>query len=169
MEQKRSKVTGIIFGKSGQGKNGPWHLFTIGFENGDSGSYFANTNPQTYFVSGQEADYTKEITQNGNHTNTKISPVRNQNGQGGKPGWNASPTAQNKRTALECAVSLAVAGKIPFDQIGATAVKYMAWLDSGAVATPKQEPAKPAPAPTPAASPSPFLPPAEDNDDSLPF
>lgn len=162
MEQKKSKVTGIIFDKSGIGKNGqPWHSFTVGFENGDSGKYFAGTNPQTYFVLNQEAEYLKDVTQNGQYTNTKISPVR---AQGGKQFFGGSPTAQNKRTALECAVSLAAAKLIQFDQIGATAEKYVAWLN----AEPKQLEAKSAP--TPAPSSAPFLPPpGQTPDDDLPF
>lgn len=163
METKKSKVTGIIFGKSGNGKNGTWYSFTIGFENGDSGTYFANVNPQTHFVLNQEAEYTKEVTQNGQYTNTKISPIR---AQGGKQFFGGSPTAQNKRTALECAVSLAVAGKIQFGEIGSTANKYLVWLDAVPAATAKAEPAKPAP--QPAQSAAPFLP-EQDGTDDLPF
>lgn len=166
MEQKKSKVTGIIFDKSGQGKNGIWYSFTIGFENGDSGKYFANSNPQTYFTLNQEAEYTKEVTQNGNYTNTKISPIR---AQGGKQFFMGSPTAQNKRTALECAVSLAVAGKIAFDQIGATAIKYVAWLNTEPVQTTKAAAPVQSPAPTVSPSSAPFLPPTEDDDQGLPF
>lgn len=134
METKKSKVTGIIFDKSGQGKNGTWYSFTVGFENGDSGKYFASSNPQTYFKLNEEAEYTKEVTQNGQYTNTKISPIRSQ--QGGKF-FGGSPTAQNKRTALECAVSLAVAGKIPVDSIRDKCVAFAAWLND--------EPKKPEP------------------------
>lgn len=159
MEQKKSKVTGIIFDKSGQGKNGMWYSFTIGFENGDSGKYFASANPQTYFVNGQEAEYTKEVTQNGQYTNTKISPVKT--GGNGKQFFGGSPTAQNKRTALECAVSLAVAGKIGIEKIGETAVKYNAWLGEEKKETPKQQ----APPPTPEQEPH-FK---GDNEDDLPF
>ncbi len=154
MEQKKSKVTGIIFDKSGQGKNGVWYSFTIGFENGDSGKYFANSNPQTYFKNGEEAEYMKEVTQNGQYTNTKISPIR---AQGGKQFFGGSPTAQNKRTALECAVSLAVAGKLPTEQIGVQAIKFATWLNS------ETEQKQPAPQPPP---------PTQEPDDSnsdLPF
>lgn len=164
METKKSKVLNTFLKREGDGKYGHYYIHGITFENGDAGDYMAKSNPQKYFIVGQEADYTKETTQNGNYTNVVIKPV--QAAQGGKGFFGGSPTAQNKRTALECAVSLAVAGKIQLDQIGATAQKYVAWLNVEASAP--QPTAKPEPAPAPAKSAEPFLPPAPD-DDSLPF
>ncbi len=146
METKKSKVTGIIFDKSGQGKNGPWHSFTIGFENGDSGKYFANANPQTYFKMNEVAEYTKEVTQNGQYTNTKISPVRQ--GNGGGKFFGGSPTAQNKRTALECSVQLVVAGKITSEQALGTAKKFSDWLNADDQPKPQAPPAPQPPAPS---------------------
>lgn len=162
MEQKKSKVTGIIFDKSGQGKNGTWYLFTIGFENGDSGKYFASANPQTYFVNGQEAEYIKDVTTSadGKYTNTNIKPISK--GGNGKGFYQGSPTAANKRTALECAVSLAVAGKIPVDSIGAKAVNFNNWLSEEKKETPKQE----TPPPVKQEHEPHFV---GDNEDSLPF
>lgn len=163
METKKSKVVATSLKREGTGKYGQYYVHLIVFENLDSGDYMAKSNPQNYFKVGQEAEYTKETTQNGNYTNVVIKPV--QAAQGGKGFFGGSPTAQNKRTALECAVSLAVAGKIHLDQIGATAQKYVAWLN---VEAPAQQPtAKPEPAPAPAKSSEPFLPPAPDDD--LPF
>lgn len=158
METKKSKVLNVFLKREGDGKFGHYYIHGINFENGDVGDYMAKSNPQKYFIVGQEADYTKETTQNGNYTNIVIKPVQTaQGGAGGKGFFGGSPTAQNKRTALECAVSLAVAGKIPLDQIGATAQKYVTWLNVEA----------PAPQPIPAKSAEPFLPPSQDDD--LPF
>jgi len=140
VEQKKSKVTGIIFEKSGNGKNGMWYSFNVGFENGDAGKYFASANPQTYFKLNEEAEYTKETTTNttatGTYTNVRISPIKAQGGAGFKQWGGGSPTAANKRTALECAVSLAVVGKIEVKDIGATAVKYNTWLNDEPKAKP---------------------------------
>lgn len=126
MEQKKSKVVATSLKKEGTGQYGPYFIHLIVFENGDSGDYMAKKNPQDYFKVGLEAEYTKETKQNGQYQNTSIKPIQTQGSNGFKGG---SPLSQNKRTALECAVSLAVAGKIQIDQIGAKAVSFSAWLN----------------------------------------
>lgn len=156
METKKSKVINSFLKREGDGQYGHYYIHGISFENGDTGDYMAKTNPQKYFILGQEADYTKETKVNGQYTNVIIKPIQ---AQGGKQFSGGSPTAQNKRTALECAVSLAVAGKIGFEQIGAQSVKFLGWLN--AEEQPKQEAPAPKPAPVQA-------PPIDDTSD-LPF
>lgn len=146
METKKSKVVSTTLKKEGTGTYGKYFIHVVSFENGDSGDYMAKSNPQNYFKVGVDADYTKEEVKNGDYLNIKIKPI--QAPQGGKF-FGGSPTAQNKRTALECAVSLCVAGKITFESIGAQSVKFAAWLND--------EPKKPEPpkqqAPPPAQEP----------------
>ena len=126
MEQKKSKVVATSLKKEGTGQYGPYYIHLIVFENGDSGDYMAKKNPQDYFKIGSEAEYTKETKQNGQYTNTQIKPIQAQGANGFKGG---SPLAQNKRTALECAVSLAVAGKIKTEEIGIKALHFSTWLN----------------------------------------
>ncbi len=158
MEQKKSKVVATSLKKEGTGNYGPYAIHLIVFENGDSGDYLAKTNPQTYFKVGSEAEYTKETKQNGQYTNIVIKPLQAQGANGFKQG---SPLAQNKRTALECAVSLAVAGKLPTEQIGIKAMHFATWLNQETQSTPQQT------APTPQREPEPSLP--DNNSDDLPF
>lgn len=131
METKRGTVTAVAFKKSGQGQYGPYHIFTITFDNGDSGDYMSKTNPQTAFVMGQSAEYTKETKVNGNYTNVSIKIPSS----GGNNFKGANPAQINKRTALECAVRLAVgigpAACNP-EMIFKTADKFNAWLNAGA-------------------------------------
>lgn len=160
METKKSKVTGVIFDKQGTGKNGVWYSFTVGFENGDSGKYFSNKNPQDYFVTGQEAEYVKEVTQNGQYTNTSIKRPQT---AGGKGNFTPSPAAQNRRTALECATRLVVAGKLDSPKVLDMAARFDVWLNH-------QSPAKPIAPPPPVQQAPP--PPATGNEfseDDLPF
>jgi len=159
MEQKKSKVVATSLKKEGTGQYGPYYIHLIVFENGDSGDYMAKKNPQDYFKVGSEAEYTKETKQNGQYTNTQIKPIQPQGGNGFKQG---SPLAQNKRTALECAVNLAASGKLPTEQIGMQAVKFLTWLN----AEPKQ-PEQPKPVQQPAS----LMPESNfvDNTDDLPF
>src|SRR5690554_3861065 len=99
METKNAKVTAVTLKKEGTGQYGKYYIFTVVFDNGDTGDFLAKSNPQTSFKVGESTDYTKETVQNGQYTNVKIKPVQS----GGKFG---SPLAANKRTALECAVKI---------------------------------------------------------------
>jgi hypothetical protein len=137
MEQKKSKVVATSLKKEGTGQYGAYFIHLIVFENGDSGDYMAKSNPQTYFKVGLEADYTKESKQNGQYTNVLIKPIQAQGGNGFKQG---SPLAQNKRTALECSIRLAAAGKIPTEKIGLEANKFLAWLNDEPKEQAKQNP-----------------------------
>lgn len=156
METKKSKVVATSLKKEGTGQYGAYYIHLIVFENGDSGDYMAKKNPQDYFVVGKEADYTKETKQNGQYTNVVIKPIQ---AQGGKQFFGGSPTAQNKRTALECSVRLAVAGKIDTNQIKAQSILFLGWLNADE--QPRQEAPKQAP-------PAQQFPPMDDTSD-LPF
>lgn len=158
MEQKKSKVVATSLKKEGTGNYGAYAIHLIVFENGDSGDYLAKTNPQTYFKVGQETEYTKETKQNGQYTNIVIKPIQAQGGNGFKQG---SPLAQNKRTALECAVSLAVAGKLPTEQIGIKAMHFATWLN--------QEAPMPQQSAPPIQKEPEYLPDNNNDSDSLPF
>lgn len=162
METKKSKVVAATFKNQGTGQYGPYFIHTIVFENGDVGDYLSKKNPQDYFKVGQEADYTKETKQNGQYQNISIKPVQQQ--QGGNRFNGGSPTAQNKRTALECAISLAVAGKIKDDQIIPKASSFAMWLNQEQQATPMAPPPKPQATPPP---PEPEY--ANEDDSGLPF
>lgn len=136
MENKNAKVTAVTLKKKGEGQYGEYFIFTIVFDNGDTGDYLANSNPQSYFKVGQNADYSKEVIQNGQYTNVKIKPVRQ--GNGNFKGQN--PIYANKRTALECASRLGGSIETVFDN----ANKFDAWLNDA----PKQNPVlKPEPPP----------------------
>lgn len=137
METKRGTVTAVTFKKSGQGQKGPYHIFTVTFDNGDSGDYISNANPQTAFVQGQAVDYTKEVKVNGQYTNTSIKTLQSSNG--GFKGSN--PVQINKRTALECAVEHLKGTKVSPEQVFKLADQFNAWLNSGApqAEQPKQE------------------------------
>lgn len=136
METKRGKVTAVTMKKEGTGQYGKYYIFTVVFDNGDSGDYLGKSNPQTAFKVGEESEYTKETVQNGNYTNVKIKQVQ-QNGGGFKP---QNPVYANKRTALECASR--VGGNI--ETILSNATKFDAWLNDA----PKQNPVlKPEPQP----------------------
>lgn len=100
METKRAKVTAVTLKKEGIGKYGKYFIFTVVFDNGDTGDYLGSSNPQTAFTVGQDADYTKETVVNGQYTNVKIKTVQ-QNGGGFKP---QNPLHANRRTAIECAI-----------------------------------------------------------------
>lgn len=122
--ESKSKVTNVVFKKEGTGKYGPFAVFTITFENGDSGDYMAKSKDQNTFVIGQEVEYTKEVKQNGNYTNTIIKPK--QIDRGGKF---QNPAGMNKRCALENAVALCVAGKIEKKEIGTYSDNFNKWLN----------------------------------------
>lgn len=102
METKNAKVTAVTMKKQGVGQYGAYFIFTIVFDNGDTGDYLAKSNPQTAFNVGQQTDYTKEVVVNGQYTNVKIKTVQ-QSGGGFKQ---QNPLHANRRTAIECAVRL---------------------------------------------------------------
>lgn len=137
METKRGTVTAVAFKKSGTGQYGPYHIFTITFDNGDSGDYMSKTNPQTQFVMGQSADYTKEVKQNGQYTNTTIKVPQSGNGFKG-----ANPAQINKRTALECAVEFckAYGPKATPEQVMKLADQFNAYLNGPVAEQPKPQP-----------------------------
>lgn len=161
MENRKSKVVATSLKKEGTGNYGPYYIHLIVFENGDSGDYMAKKNPQDYFIVGREADYTKETKQNGQYTNTVIKPI--QQGQQGGNFFKGSPTAMNRRTALECSVSLVVAGKSDISKVLETATKFSAWLNDEPK-TPQQQASASLPPPP---QPSPY--PSNDPTDDLPF
>lgn len=99
METKRAKVTAVTLKKEGTGQYGKYFIFTVVFDNGDTGDYLGKSNPQNAFTVGQDSDYTKETVQNGQYTNVKIKTVQ-QNGGGFKA---QNPIYANRRTALESA------------------------------------------------------------------
>lgn len=121
MENKNAKVTAVTLKKEGTGQYGKYYIFTVVFDNGDTGDFLAKSNPQTSFKVGENADYTKETVQNGQYTNVKIKPV---NQQGGKFG---SPLSANKRTALECAVKIGTGPVHP--DILKNAEVFFKWLN----------------------------------------
>lgn len=136
METKNAKVTAVTMKKEGTGQYGKYYIFTVVFDNGDTGDFLAKSNPQPNFKIGESADYTKEVIQNGQYTNVKIKTVQ-QNGGGFKP---QNPIHANKRTALECASRLG--GNI--ETVIATANKFDSWLND----VPKTaQPATPTPPP----------------------
>lgn len=102
METKRAKVTAVTLKKEGIGQYGKYFIFTVVFDNGDTGDYLGKSNPQNAFTIGQESDYTKETIQNGQYTNVKIKTLQ-QNGGGFKQ---QNPIHANRRTALEAASRL---------------------------------------------------------------
>lgn len=121
METKNSKVTAVTLKKSGTGQHGAYFIFTVVFENGDTGDFVSKANPQTKFTVGQTTDYTKEVVQNGQYTNIKIGTPQ-ANGGGFKP---QNPIHANKRTALECACRLG--GSLP--TVLENAKMFDAWLN----------------------------------------
>lgn len=135
METKNSRVTAVTLKKQGTGQHGVYFIFTVVFENGDTGDFVSKANPQTKFTLGQATDYTKEVVQNGQYTNVKIG-IPQQNGGGFKP---QNPIHANKRTALECASRLG--GNI--ETVFANANKFDAWLNDAPKA------AQPIPTPPP--------------------
>jgi hypothetical protein len=143
METKKGTVTAVTFKKSGQGQYGPYHIFTVVFDNGDSGDYMSKSNPQTSFTIGQSADYTKETKVNGQYTNTTIK-VPQQGGFNGFKGGN--PKDINKRTSLQCAVEFMKGTKATPEQVFKVADIFNAWLNAGAPQeTPKEQPKQEAP------------------------
>lgn len=139
METKKARVKATTMKREGIGQYGPYFVHTIIFDNGDNGDYMAKTNPQTYFKEGEEAEYTKEVKQNGNYTNTVIKPI-----QQPKAGFNGgNPTLQNRRVALQCAVEL-MAPKYAgdFKQLLTTAEEFEKWINGAAdkpAAQPQQQ------------------------------
>lgn len=99
METKKAKVTAVTLKKEGIGQYGKYFIFTVVFDNGDTGDYLGKSNPQNSFIVGQDADYTKEVIVNGQYTNVKIKTIQ-QNGGGFKA---QNPIHANRRTALESA------------------------------------------------------------------
>lgn len=126
MEQKKSIVRSAIFKKANSGTNGLYYIFEIGFDNGDTGVYFSKSEKQDVFKEGVETDYTIEAKVNGQYTNYSIKPVRSANGF--VPG-KGNPAYEHKRTALKCAVDLAVAGKIELKSIGDYSASFMKFLN----------------------------------------
>jgi hypothetical protein len=122
METKNAKVTAVTLKKQGTGQYGPYFIFTIVFDNGDTGDYLAKSNPQNIFNVGQNADYTKEVMQNGQYTNVKIKSIQ----QGGFKPQNQG--AANRRTALDCAIKY---GNEPIDPaILKNADTFLEWLNN---------------------------------------
>lgn len=135
METKRGKVTAVTMKKEGTGQYGKYYIFTVVFDNGDSGDFLAKTNPQASFKVGETSDYTKETVQNGQYVNVKIKQVQT-NGGGFKP---QNPIHANKRTALECASRLG--GNV--EVVLQNAKKFDEWLNDA----PKEAVTKPEPPP----------------------
>lgn len=104
METKKAKVTAVTLKKEGTGQYGKYFIFTVVFDNGDTGDFLAKSNPQNSFIVGQESDYTKETVVNGQYTNVKIKTLQ-QNNNGFKP---QNPLHANRRTAIEVASRLGV-------------------------------------------------------------
>lgn len=120
---KKSIPRTIIFKRDGTGKNGPWFLFEVTFDNGDKGSFFSGSNPQTSFKEGIEVEYIIEKKQNGEFTNTTIY-LPKPKGSGRK----FNPSASNKQCALTNAVNLCISGKVDREEIYKTAEKLFSWL-----------------------------------------
>lgn len=125
MEQKKSIVRSAIFKKSGNGNYGEYHIFEIGFDNGDKGDFVSKNNPQSTFKEGVEIEYTIEVSENGNYKNYKIKPVKKDGFVPGK----GNPAYEHKRTALKCAVDLCAAGKYDVGKIGEYANSFMKFLN----------------------------------------
>lgn len=139
METKNSKVTAVTLKKSGTGQHGAYFIFTVVFENGDTGDFVSKANPQTKFTVGQTTDYTKEVVQNGQYTNIKIGTVQ-ANGGGFKP---QNPIHANRRTAIECAVRYG--GDPIHPNVLKNAEIILKWLNE----SPPQAAAAPIPTPPP--------------------
>ena len=101
METKNAKVTAVTLKKEGTGQYGKYFIFTVVFDNGDTGDYLGKSNPQNYFKVGENAEYTKETIQNGQYTNVKIKQIQANNGF-----KQQNPIHVNRRSAIECAVKL---------------------------------------------------------------
>lgn len=122
METKRAKVTAVTLKKEGTGQYGKYFIFTVVFDNGDTGDYLGKSNPQNAFTVGQDADYTKETVVNGQYTNVKIKTI--QQGNGFKP---QNPAAANRRTALECAIRYGSESIHP--NVIKNAEQFLKWLN----------------------------------------
>lgn len=123
--EKKSIVRSAIFKKTGTGKFGEYHIFEITFDNGDKGDYLAKTNPQNTFKEGAEAEYIIEKKENGQYVNYSIKAVQ----QNGFVPGKGNPAYEHKRTALKCAVELAVSGKCEVKQISEYANSFMKFLN----------------------------------------
>lgn len=134
METKNAKVTAVTLKKEGTGQYGKYFVFTVVFDNGDTGDYLAKSNPQTTFKVGEKADYTKETVQNGQYTNVKIKAVTQGNGNGFKP---QNQGAANRRTALESAARLI--NTPDTTEVIRIAEIFLKWLNAGEPVPPKQE------------------------------
>lgn len=125
METKKSIVRSAIFKKANSGANGLYYIHEITFDNNDTGVYFSKTETQDVFKVGQETDYTIEAKVNGQYTNYSIKPVKVNGFVPGK----GNPAYEHKRTALKCAVDLAVSGKIELGKISDYAGSFMKFLN----------------------------------------
>lgn len=126
MEQKKSIVRSAIFKKAFSGKTGLAYIFEITFDNNDSGQYFSQSETQSVFKEGVEAEYTIEKKENGQYTNYTIRPPKAANGF--VPG-KGNPQYEHKRVALTCATNLAAAGKIETKQIKDFSESFMKFLN----------------------------------------
>lgn len=130
--QKSAKVTKIAYKKSFTGKFGETFIFTITFDNGDTGEYMENKNPQTYFTEGQVAQYILEPREG---FPSNIKKVAGAGGRPSRPTDNPEVFKFDKalivaQASIKAAVELIVNDKIKFEslkveQLQATADKIM--------------------------------------------
>jgi len=128
METKQSKVAAIAENqKQWAGTNGTVYYHMITFENGDSGWYGSKTEKCEKFKVGELADYTKEVKQNGNFTNTIIKPVQQQ-GFGKKETKDASLIAAQSCLGYACNLTAQSSKADNIEYVLQVAEKFHQWV-----------------------------------------
>jgi len=125
MEQKKSKVSSVVFKKANSGANGLYYIFDLAMENGDKGQYFSSKEQQDAFKEGVEVEYTIEQKVNGQYTNYSIKPLKQ---AGARPMGN--PVFEHKRVALKCATDLVCHGKVEEKNLITAAEKLLKFLNA---------------------------------------
>lgn len=88
--------------KNYQGKDGKIYVHGITLaDDPQEWEYHSKTDKCVKFIPTQEATFAKEIKQNGNYTNYKISPINPEPKAGGfKPGFKSEPKDEGAITAM---------------------------------------------------------------------
>ena len=125
METKKSVVTAIAENvRQWAGQNGTVYYHTITFENGDTGNYGSKSAKCEKFKVGVEAEYTKEVSQNGNYTNVTIKPVQSEGKSGFKPKNDKLIVAQS---SINYATQLYMGKQVDTDHVLEVAEKFYNW------------------------------------------
>lgn len=109
------------------GQNGKIYKHIVVFEDGTKGEHHSTKETSQEFIVGNEITFDCEIKQNGNYTNYKIKPVKDQKfGGGGGKSYGSSDNGKWV-AAIEClkmAIDAAKSDKIKKEEIEPTAKKY---------------------------------------------